>query len=311
MKKLLKKHVLWFMEHVAKDRLDSTSAHGAYFIIISFLPFIAFLLTLMQQIHFSSGIPVIEAALQIFPDSVAHYIQGLLPDPITSSGVLPVAVIAALWSSSMGMVAIIKGLDHIFDVEETRGYIRLRIVAVVYVIIFALVLILTAVVLVFGSTIYNYLLTKTPPFFATLLMNFKSLAGFVLLFAFFTLMYSCVPRRRVRFVHNLAGAAFSAAGWVLFSFFFSLFVENFSNFSVYGGLATLVTLMFWLFFCMYIMLLGAEVSMWLEHSGIGQDLRDLLGRKKTRAVAPASKIKKSRGKRGRASNTKSPNTLKE
>ena len=50
--------------------------------------------------------------------------------------------------------------------------------------------------------------------------------------------------------------------------------------------------------------------MWLEHSGIGQDLRDLLGRK-TRAVAPASKIKKSRGKRGRASNTKSPNTLKE
>ena len=72
MKKLLKKHVLWFMEHVAKDRLDSTSAHGAYFSIISFLPFIAFLLTLMQQIHFSSGIPVIEAALQIFPDSVAH-----------------------------------------------------------------------------------------------------------------------------------------------------------------------------------------------------------------------------------------------
>ena len=181
---------------------------------------------------------MIEAALQIFPDSVAHYIQGLLPDPITSSGVLPVAVIAALWSSSMGMVAIIKGLDHIFDVEETRGYIRLRIVAVVYVIIFALVLILTAVVLVFGSTIYNYLLTKTPPFFATLLMNFKSLAGFVLLFAFLPLCTAACPRR-VRFVHNLAGAAFSAAGWVLFSFFFSLFVENFSNFSVYGALQPL------------------------------------------------------------------------
>ena len=79
----------------------------------------------MQQIHFSSGIPVIEAALQIFPDSVAHYIQGLLPDPITSSGVLPVAVIAALWSSSMGMVAIIKGLDHIFDVEETLSLIHI------------------------------------------------------------------------------------------------------------------------------------------------------------------------------------------
>lgn len=68
---------------------------------------------------------------------------------------------------------------------------------------------------------------------------------------------------------------------MLFSFFFSLFVDNFSNFSLYGGLATLVILMFWLFFCMYILFLGAEVSMWLECSGIGQDLADI--RKKRRA----------------------------
>ena len=123
--------------------------------------------------------------------------------------------------------------------------------------------------------------SKSPRFLATLLMNFKSLLGFILLLAFFTLMYTFLPRRRVRLLHNLAGAAFSAAGWVLFSFFFSLFVDNFSNFSLYGGLATLVILMFWLFFCMYILFLGAEVSMWLECSGIGQDLADI--RQKRRA----------------------------
>ena len=71
-------------------------------------------------------------------------------------------------------------------------------------------------------------------------------------------MYVFLPRRRVRFLHNLAGAAFSAGGWVLFSYFFSLFVENFSNFSIYGSLATLIILMFWLFFCMYILFLGGR-----------------------------------------------------
>lgn len=279
--KLLKKHVKWFAEHVARDRLDSISAHGAFFLIISFIPFVAFLLTLMQQIHFpSSGMSIIETAMGILPDSVAAYLRELLPDPITSSGVMPVAVIAAIWSSSMGMVAIIKGLDHIFEVEETRGYIHLRVIAVVYVVIFAIVILVAAALLLFGSTIYNFLLQHSPPFFATLLMNFKSLAGFIMLFAFFTLLYSCVPRRRVRFIHNLAGAAFSAAGWVLFSFFFSLFVENFSNFSIYGSLATVVILMFWLFFCMYIMFLGAELSMWLEHSGIAGDIKSLRKKRK-------------------------------
>ena len=272
--KLLKKHWDWFAQRIARDRLDSTAAHGAFFLLISFLPFVAFLLTLMQRIHFSDGPTLIEAALQAFPDSVASYLEALLPTPIQSTGMLPVTLIAAVWSSSMGMLAVIKGLDQIYQVPETQGYVRLRIVAVVYVILFAAVLIVAAALLVFGTTIYRFLLDHSP-LLATILIHFKALAGSVLLLLFSTLLYSGVPRRRTKFLHNLAGAAFTAAGWVLFSTFFSVFVENFSNFSIYGSLATLVILMFWLFFCMYIMFLGAEVSMWLETSGIGTDLKDL------------------------------------
>lgn len=282
MKRLVKKHALWFLERTARDRLDSSAAHGAFFLIISFLPFLAFLLTLMQQIHFSNGVTLIEMALDIFPAPVAVYLGNLLPSPLESSGVLPVAAITAVWASSSGMVAIIKGLDQVYEVKETRNYFHLRLIAVAYVVAFAVVLLITAALLVFGSTIYHFLLSHSPPFFATLLINFKSLAGFVLLFFFFTLMYVFLPRRRVRFLHNLAGAAFSAGGWVLFSYFFSLFVENFSHFSIYGSLATLIILMFWLFFCMYILFLGGEVAMWLETGGIAGDLAALRGKKPRR-----------------------------
>lgn len=254
--KLFKKHLRWFLERVDRDRLDSTAAHGAFFLLISFLPFVAFLLTLLQQIHFADGVTLIEAALGIFPDSVADYLESLLPNPLHSGGVLPVAVIAAVWSSSMGMLAVIKGVDQIYEVPETRGFVRLRVIAVVYVILFAFVLIVAAALLVFGTSIYRFLLERSSAFLAPILMKFKSLAGFVMLFGFFTLLYTGVPRRRVKLSHNLAGAAFSAAGWVLFSFFFSIFVERFSDFSIYGSLATLVILMFWLFSCMYIMFWG-------------------------------------------------------
>lgn len=271
----LKKHALWFAGRATRDRLDSSAAHSAFFLITSFLPFLAFLLTLMQRIHFSSGLTMIEAALELLPSTFSTALSEIIPSPIESSGVLPVAVITAIWSSSMGMVAVIKGLDHIYEADTPRNYIMLRLMAVVYVIMLAVVLIAAALLLVFGSTIYRFLQERWPVL-AALLINFKSLAGFVMLFFFFLLLYSFVPQRRVKLRCNLAGAAFGAGGWVLFSYFFSLFVENFSNFSIYGSLATLVILMFWLFFCMYILFLGGEVSMWLETSGVGKDILALL-----------------------------------
>ncbi len=274
MGKLLKKHLKWFIGRIERDRLDSTAAHSSFFLIISFLPFLALLLTLMQRIHFESGLSVIETALEALPESISSYVKELFPSPLESTGVLPVAIIAAVWSSSVGMVAIIKGLDHIYDVKETRNYIHLRLIALLYVVALAVVLLITVALMVFGNTIYRSILDRFP-FFAILLVNFKSLVSFVILLLFFTLMYSFLPRRRVRFVNNFFGAAFGALGWVLFSYFFSLFVENFSNFSIYGGLATLVILMYWLFFCMYILFLGAEVSIWLETSSIREDIKNL------------------------------------
>lgn len=272
----IKKQVLWFWDRVTRDRIDSAAAHSAFFLITSFLPFVAFLLTLMQRIHFPSGVSVIEAALGTLPEVFSMALGEIIPSPIEASGVLPVAVIAAVWSSSMGMVAVIKGLDHIYEVEQPRNYVLLRIMAVVYVVLLAVVLIAAAVLLVFGTTIYRAIQDRWPVV-AALLINFKSLVSFVMLFIFFTLLYSFVPRRRVKLRHNLLGAVFGAGGWVLFSYLFSLFVENFSDFSIYGSLATLVIMMFWLFSCMYILFLGGEVSMWLEQGGVKEDLKNLLG----------------------------------
>ena len=165
---------------------------------------------------------------------------------------------------------------------ETRGFVRLRVIAVVYVILFAFVLIVAAALLVFGTSIYRFLLERSSAFLAPILMKFKSLAGFVVLFGFFTLLYTGVPRRRVKLSHNLAGAAFSAAGWVLFSFFFSIFVERFSDFSIYGSLAT-----FGDFDVLAVLLhvhqcFGGRGEHVLETSSIGMDVKNLRKKRKKR-----------------------------
>ncbi len=277
---IIKKHAKWFADRMRNDKLESIAAHGAYFIIISFLPFVTFLLTLFQEINFS-GTSVINEALRIFPPSVAQYLEGLLAQSVPASSILSVSIITFLWSASSGMLAIIQGLDSIYSVDETRGFIKLRLLSILYLVIFAVVLLLTAITLVFGSTIYQHIMAQSPHFVAIFLINFKSLFGFILLIFFFCLIFNAVPKRSVKFRHNLIGAVFAAGGWVLFSFFFSIFVENFSNFSVvYGSLATLIVLMFWLYTCMYIMFLGAEIAVWFETTSIVADVAEIFRRKK-------------------------------
>lgn len=271
---MVRKHVLWFMDRIQRDRLDSTAAHSAYFIIISFLPFCAFILTLLQQIEVESE-PLITGLLTSLPASVGIYLEGLMAESLPASSIMSVSILTFIWSASSGMVAMIKGLETVYEVKEKRGYLAMRLTAIMYLLAFSVILVLTAVTLVFGQTIYDKLLSQSPHALVVLLLKSKSLVGFFVLVIFFTLMYNAIPRKKIKFINNLLGAVFSALGWVLFSYFFSVFVENFSNYSViYGSLATLIVLMFWLFTCMYIIFLGAEVAMWLEHSGIKEDLRE-------------------------------------
>lgn len=64
---------------------------------------------------------------------------------------------------------------------------------------------------------------------------------------------------------QLMGAAFSAVGWMIVSWIFSVYLNIFKGFSsMYGSLTTIVLIMLWLYFCMYILLLGGEVNVILR-----------------------------------------------
>ena len=64
---------------------------------------------------------------------------------------------------------------------------------------------------------------------------------------------------------QLPGAVFTACGWLLLSFFFSVYLDVFEGFtSMYGSLTTIILIMLWLYGCMYIILLGGEINALLE-----------------------------------------------
>ena len=78
-------------------------------------------------------------------------------------------------------------------------------------------------------------------------------------------LYEFLPNKRGKLKNQLPGAIFTAFGWTLASFLISIYMDIFKGFSnMYGSLATIVLIMLWLYFCMYIMLLGGEINDLIE-----------------------------------------------
>ena len=78
---------------------------------------------------------------------------------------------------------------------------------------------------------------------------------------FSLLIYKFLPNRRDKFRKQIPGAVFTALGWMVISWIFSVYVDVFQGFSsMYGSLTTIVLIMLWMYFCMYSILLGGELN---------------------------------------------------
>lgn len=59
---------------------------------------------------------------------------------------------------------------------------------------------------------------------------------------------------------------FATIGWVLFSVIYAYYIANFSNYTViYGALGAFTLFMLWIYFCILILLIGAEINVFLEN----------------------------------------------
>ena len=113
--------------------------------------------------------------------------------------------------------------------------------------------------------------------FALLIISLRTAVGLGVLIFFFLLIFISLPNRKTGILRELPGAIIAAAGWVGFSFLFSFYVDNLSNYTaIYGSLTTIVLCMLWLYACMYILYIGAEVNALLDNPLIRKAAQKLL-----------------------------------
>lgn len=260
--------VLAFSRKMRDDFVSSFAAQSALFIIISAFPFTMFLLTLIQYLPITEG-NLLDVVNTYIPDTITPYIVKIITEIYdgASGTIISITAITALWSASKGLVAVMRGLNNIYGIQETRNYFKVRFLAFFYTFIFALILIGTLLVLVFGNSLLIWVQNKVPSLsdLALLIISVRTIGVLLVLFLLFSTMYLFIPNRKSHFLQELPGAFIAAVGWMLFSYVFSYYIDHMGNFSnTYGSLTAAVFLMLWLYACMYILFFGGEVNRYLS-----------------------------------------------
>lgn len=268
-----------FSAKTRDDFISAFSAQAAFFIIISFFPFVMFLLTLLQYLPLSES-SLVAMITKFLPISIKSLLVDIISELYAkaSTTLLSVTIITTLWSSARGFLAIIRGLNGVYRIKETRNYFKLRFFATIYTLCFTIIILISLGILVFGNKIYIYIQSKLPLLsdLALVIISLRTIVGLCILVVFFLLLYILIPNRKTKILQELPGAIVSAAGWMLFSYAYSFYIDNMGNFSyMYGSLAAIVLCMLWVYFCMYIMFIGAEINVVLKNKEMLHDLQNL------------------------------------
>ncbi len=249
---------------IKNDDIFALASQLAYYLVLSFFPFIIFLITLVGFSSLSSA-EVLEGLNAVLPSSIYDLTESIIREVFDKqyTGLLGVSIVLALWTASSGFRAVIKGVNKAYNLKETRSFFKRSLISMLSVLALAITLLLALGMLVFGRIIGEYLQNIVPFYkIIVILWNiFRYAFVFILMILIFAAIYRVAPSKRLKWREVIPGAIFSTIGWIGLSFVFSFYINNFRNYSrFYGSLGAVFILMTWLFLVSMIFIIGVEIN---------------------------------------------------
>ena len=258
-----------------QDHMTNIAASLAYY---AFLAMPAALLVAVGVFSLVAGPNAVSTVVDklgtVMPEQATSLIEGSLTNLTQHQGagitVLVVGAVLALWSVTGAMQGVMWAMNIAYDREETRGFVRRRLVAV-GMLVFALIgFALAFGLLVLGPHLSNWLGSalgaESIVDVVWWIAEWPLLLGGLLL-AFAGLMYLAPNVEHPRWSFLTFGAVLAIVTWLLASGAFSFYVSRFSSYNkTWGALAAVVIMLTWLWLSAVALLFGAEVNAELERS---------------------------------------------
>jgi membrane protein len=179
-------------------------------------------------------------------------------------------IVLALWTATGAMSGLIRGLNTAYGQQESRGFLKQRLVALLM-----LGCMLLAVALVFGLLVLGPHLSGWIGNSIGLETVFEwiwwtaqwPILVLGLLFAFAAILYIGPNVDHPRWQFITPGSVFAAAIWLAASGLFAVYVSMFGSYNkAWGSLAAVIIMLTWLWLTALAILFGAEINAEAERS---------------------------------------------
>jgi membrane protein len=188
----------------------------------------------------------------------------------TSITLIAVGGVLALWTLSGAMQNVMWALNLAYDREETRGFVRRRLVAGGMAVFVLMASALVLGLLVLGPHLSRWIGDavgeKTLVEFVWWIAQWPILIGGLLL-AFGVVYYLGPNIEHPKWRFLSFGAVFAIVVWLLASGAFAFYASRFGSYNkAWGSLAAVVVMLTWLWISSVALLLGAEINAEAERS---------------------------------------------
>jgi membrane protein len=253
------------------DNLSLVAAGVAFFALLSVVPAMVAAISLYGLVASPEDVAGhIEDLTGAMPDEAQTLIRDQLDQVVNASSAglslgLVGGLAIALWGASTAMKHLIVALSTVYDEDETRGFVHLRLRALVLTLL-GIGFVGVAVLLLAVAPAWLDRGDNRAVGVAVSLLRWPVLL--VMMMGGLAVLYRYAPDRaepRWRWVSW--GAAAATVAWLVASIGFSLYASYFGSYNeTYGSMAGIVVLMLWLWLTALCVLVGAEINAEIERA---------------------------------------------
>jgi membrane protein len=259
-------YFVFLKQRIIHDRLTVSAGYMAYITLLSLVPLVTVLLSVLSQFPIFSGAgETVQAfVIQNFVPAASDAVEGSLKEFISNTGKMTAVGSGFLFVASVMLIsAIDRSLNYIWRVKKKRRPMYS----------FSLYwMILTLGPLLVGASIAatSYLTSLKIMDDEIVSSFYRTLLGWlpiILSFSAFVGLYLLVPNKKIRIRHALVGAMSAGCLFEISKVGFAQYITQFPSYEViYGALAAVPILFVWVYLCWIIVLIGAEITASLGES---------------------------------------------
>lgn len=250
--------------------LDKYAAAVAFQMLFSVIPFLIVFIAILSFLDLQGLYQTLQGhAETVVPGEATDIITQIVAEmEQPAGGLIPLALLVALWVASSAMRSASHALNIAYHVEETRPFWAQFPLSIAYTLAVAFMLILAMLFMILGPQALEWLasLVALDDIFITIWTWLRWPVAMILLMFTIAFIYFVAPNIKQKFKKMIPGAVLAVLVWIGLSVGFDFYMRTFIDLSIlFGGLGAIIFVMIYFYICAAVLLFGAKLNSIIEH----------------------------------------------